>query len=243
MKRIIVMLVAVCAVAVAATACLNSSDDFVGSEYALVSVVDGDASTGEYLIFDDGRRVSIASGIQFVEGIPASKYYPSKETGEARAEISYRTNKTTAIGFDKTINITALSAIDIKRVDDGLPTDIDTYDANVSAIYGVSYAREKYLNIFMEFDCSGQNALARHLFKLVYNPEKTGFYSTAYTNDNYLYLELYHDDDNDTVAYRGGKYVSFYITDELLSLDISSFRGIKILYRKDGLPTVAQFEF
>lgn len=241
MKRFLIMLSAISAVAF--TSCLNSSDDFIGNEYALVSVVDGDAITGQYLIFDDGKRVSVASGMQFLENVPASKYYPSKETGEARAEVQYRVNKSTLVGFDATVNVVALNALDIKRVDTTMPSDIEDYDANVNSIVGVSYAREKWLNIFPEIRCSGQGALQRHKFYLVYNPEKTGFFAPAYKDDGFLYLELHHDDDNDTATFSGGKWVSFYLTDELLSQDISAYTGIKILYRKDGAPEVQEFKF
>ncbi len=241
MKRFLIVFAALSAVAF--TSCLNSSDDFIGDNWALVSVVDGDPLTGQYLIFDDGKRVSVASGMQFLENVPASKYYPSKANGEARAEVLYRVNKNTTIGFDATVNVTSLSAIDVKRVDTSMPADIDEFDANVEAIYGVSYAREKWLNIFVDFLCGGQNKLQNHKFYLVYNPERTGFFAPAYKDDSYLYLELYHDDASDTTPYRGGKYVSFYLTDELISQDISLYSGIKILYRKDGAPYAEEFRF
>lgn len=241
MKRFLVILATFGAVAF--TSCLNSSDDFVGNNFALVSVVDGDAFTGQYLIFDDGQRVSVASGMEFLENVPASKYYPSKENGEARAEVAYRVNKNTLLGFDATVNVQSLSVIDAKRVDTVMPSDIEDYDADIKNILGATYAREKWINIFPEFACSGQGAIARHKFYLVRNTERTGFFAPAYKDDSYLYLELYHDDDNDTMTYSGGKWISFYLTDELLGEDISLYSGIKILYRKDGAPEVMEFKF
>lgn len=241
MKRFLIVMAAFGAVAL--SSCLNSSDDFIGSEYGLVSVVDGDAASGQYLIFDNGQRVSVSSGIQFLENIPASMYYPSKATGEARAEVQYRVNKSTLVGFDATVNVVGLNPIEAKRVATTMPLDIEDYDANINSIVAVSYARQKWFNIFPEIRCSGQGALQRHKFHLVYNPEKTGFFAPAYKEDGYLYLELHHDDDGDTATLGGGKWLSFNLTDELLSENINAYLGIKILYRKDGAPEVQEYKF
>ena len=66
---------------------------------------------------------------------------------------------------------------------------------------------------------------------MVYNTraEHAGMFQNLYNNDGYLYLELYHDndDDGDTNVFSG--YACWKIRSNL-GVDINNYKGIKILY-------------
>lgn len=248
MKNVLKVIVMVVAAAAFATSCLSSGSDYEPRNTAVVSIVDGDAMVGMYAIFDDNKKAYIVNESDFT--VPASSYYK----GEARALIAYTdVNTEPMMGYDYVINISQLVPLKTKPVNVGYSDDITSkYTAGIGMPYyngGITYTRDRFLNIQYEYQCGGASMLDKHDFILVYNPEKVGPFALGYpkTDDGYLYLEFHHSYGLDTSANTSAEnIISFYLTDEMIQKDITSdYFGIKILYRdyKSVDISVATYQF
>ena len=236
MKRVLNVAVMLMAVVVAATSCLNKSGDFVPYNTAVVSIVDGDAMTGLYAIFDDNKKAYIENESDLT--VSTSSYYK----GEARALIAYTDVAMNPImGYDHVINVSQLVELKTKPVQIGLTDDIASkYTAGVNIPYyngGVTYARDRYVNVQFVYQCGGSSMADKHDFVLVYNPTRMGNFALGYpkTDDGYLYLELYHNQGTDTaINSTSENIISFYLTNDMLGEGTnitSDYFGVKILYR------------
>lgn len=249
MKRVISIMAMVATMAVVGTSCLSRGSDYEPRNTAVVSIIDGDAMTGKYAIFDDNTKAYIANQTDFA--VSSSAYYK----GEARALIAYADLATEPImGYDCAINVVQLVELKTKslKTDDIDDEFINKYTAAVELPYyqgGVTYARNKYVNLQFIFRCGGQSMADKHDFQLVYNPEHKGAFALAYptTDDGYLYLELHHNMGGDTSAFAEAETVCcFYMDDETIGKDImNDYFGLKILYRdfKSGDIAVAEYKF
>ncbi len=250
MKRVFAICAMLVGVAAIATSCLWSDDDVYKST-ALVSVVDGDATTGPYVIFESGQRAIVEKGDKLVSNIPASAYYPNKENGEARAVIYYSSEALeNDLLFAGKVNIEALKPVNIKLANMSLPEGMsEEYNDHVLiSNTGITYSRNRYVNLQFLFPTSGLSFDSQHKFELVYNPSRTGFFASAYPEreDSFLYLELYHDAGNDPGRLNYSEnIISFYLDDLMIGRHIpTEYMGIRILYRNDGdLPKMAEYRF
>ena len=249
MRRVFNLCAMLVAVATMATSCFWSGNDEYKST-ALVSVVDGDATLGQYVIFESGQKGLVTKGETLIGDIPTTAYYPDKATGEARALIYYSSELIQGdIFFDGKVQIEALKPVDIKLTHMMMPEgNMEQYNDNVTVYStGVTYTRGKYLNLQFVYPSGGATYDSQHKFELVYNPSKSGFYASAYpeVDNGYLYVELYHDAGND-----GGKVglservISFYLDDLMIGRHIETeYHGIRVLYRDNDSPRMVEFKF
>ena len=236
MKRVFNVIAMVVAVAVSGISCMGGG----GTEYepqntAVVSIVDGNALSGMYAIFDDNKKAYIVNESDLT--VSSSTYYK----GEARALIAYTDAAVEPVmGYDYAINIAQLVELKTKLVQiGGIDEDfINKYQAGVEFPYyqgGASYTRGRYLNIQFVYRCGGASMTDKHDFQLVYNPERVGSFKLGYpkTDDGYLYLEFHHNPGVDSSTHTSAEnIISFYLTDEMINKDIENdYFGIKILYR------------
>lgn len=248
MRKFFTICTMLVAVATISTSCLWSDDDEYKST-ALVSVVDGDAALGQYVIFESGQKALVAKGENLIGNIPASAYYPDKATGEARALIYYTSEVVNDIFFDGKVMIEALKPVNIKLTHMSLPEGMsEEYNDDVLLTYsGITYSRGRYVNLQFLYPSSGSTYESQHKFALVYNVNRTGFFAPSYpkNDDGYLYLELYHNSGNDAgKSSYSETIISFYLDDLMIGRLIpTEYRGIKILYRDNGNARIAEYKF
>lgn len=248
MKRVFGMIAVAFAVAFAGISCMGGGSEYEPQNTAVVSIVDGDALTGMYAIFDDNKKAYIVNESDHT--IPASSYYK----GEARALIAFTEAAVAPVlGYDYAINVSQLVALKTQPVQIGMTEDIiNKYTGGLELPYytgGLSYARNRYINVHFIYRCGGASMADKHDFKLVYNPERKGLFALGYpkNDDGYLYLEMHHNPGLDSSTHTSAEnIISFYLTDEMISKNITSdYFGIKILYRdfKSADISVAEFKF
>lgn len=248
MKNFLKVIVMVVISAAVSTSCLSSGSEYEPRNTAVVSIVDGDAMVGMYAIFDDNKKAYIINESDFT--VPASSYYK----GEARALIAYTdADVQPVMGYDYAINIQQLVALKTKPVQIDWNEDMQSkYTAGISMPYyngGITYTRDRFLNIQYEYQCGGASMIDKHDFVMVYNPSKLGPFALGYpkTDDGYLYLEFHHSYGLDTSANTSAEnIISFYLTDDMIGKNITSdFFGVKILYRdyKSADISVATYQF
>lgn len=248
MRRVFNICAILVAVATISTSCLWSNDDEYKST-ALVSVVDGDATLGQYVIFESGQKAVISKGENLIGNIPASAYYPDKATGEARALIYYTSEAVNDAIFAGKVEIDALKPVDIKLTNMSLPEGMsDEYNDDILLTYsGITYSRNKYVNLQFIYPSSGTTYESQHKFELVYNINRTGFFASLYpqNDDGYLYLELYHDSGNDAgKSTYSENIISFYLDDLMIGRHIpTEYLGLKILYRDNGNARMVEYKF
>ncbi|MBP3290087.1 MAG: hypothetical protein J6L75_03865 [Alistipes sp.] len=248
MKRFFSVMAMAATAMVMGVSCWSSDSDYEPMNTAVVSIVDGDALSGMYAIFDDNKRAFIENGSDLT--VSKSAYFK----GEARALVAYTDVATQPmLGFDHTINVSQLVELKTVPVKMGITDDIiEKYTAGVELPYysgGISYARDRFLNIQYIYRCGGASMTDKHDFQLVYNPERKGTFALGYpkNDDGYLYLELHHSVGADTSTHTSAEnIISFYLTDEMINKDITNdYFGIKILYRdfKSADISVAEYKF
>lgn len=256
MKRFFTVAALLSAVALMMTSCLYGTSSTTTNS-ALASIVDGDALTGSYVMFDNGVKATIVKGENLVGNIPASAYYPDKATGEARAVIHFVQKTSSDDNFVSSLELKGVIPIQIIPAEPKYNQEVaDGYKSWLTG-YGLTYTRDRYLNIQFTYPSSGGTYESEHDFVLMYNPEKQGYFQELYTTDSYLYLELYHDGGLDPAAHvtsgsvsLGESILSFYLTDEMINRDIDKdFYGVRVLYRgrdetsSNIVPRVLEFRF
>lgn len=205
----------------------KKSDTFYMS---LVTLVEGSWSTGNFYVkFDSGETAYVTNAASYT-------FKPTLDN-ESRAIIYYAFEDQTATGFDKVITLSAAY---------GIPTDPvrDIYDhtfgeqskypdrINIEE----AYFAQNYLTMQISFRWGGNSTTSNHSVALVYNSKENheGDFQTMYLDDDYLYLELYHNANNDTESYEYGSYVCYKVKPELLNISLDDYVGIKILYKPVG---------
>lgn len=247
MKRGFYIFAMLLTIATTSTSCMGDKDKNVSS--ALVGVVTGDTTLGSYVVFESGQKGLITKGHELVNNIPDSAYYPDKSTGEARALIYYSSEFVNDVFFDGKVEIEALNTIDIQLTDIRLDESIaEKYKDDISITgAGITYTRNRYVNLQMFYHSADAFFDNEHKFRLVYNTERNGYFAELYpaTDDGYLYLELYHDAGSDAGGnnYRE-RIMSFYLDDLMVGRHITSeYQGIKILYRDGSVARKVEYKF
>ena len=112
---------------------------------------------------------------------------------------------------------------------------IDDHDIGNIADYtaGIAIDEGYYANDWITLDISFpySSTSKEHNVYMVYNTraEHAGMFQNLYNDDGYLYLELYHDNDNDGDTNVFSGYACWKIRSNL-GVDINDYKGIKILY-------------
>jgi hypothetical protein len=197
----------------------------------------GDESLGAYVVFENGQLGVITEGADLLNKIPDSAYFPDKATGEARAWIYYTAELINDLVFDGKVELEALYPIEIQLADMRLPADVDKdYKDDITvSTSNINYTRNRYVNLQLFYKSADPSFDPEHKFKLVYNADRTGFFAESYpkSDDGYLYLELYHDANDDTKKVEYSIYHCYKLTttDANVDIDIEDYKGIKILYK------------
>lgn len=236
MRKLLTMAATLAAVVFTATSCLVSSDDAVQQNWRLISIVDGDATTGLYGIFDDGSLVCIDNNEEII--IPTEYFHK----GEARAMVNFEVANVMTPGYDHTIIVKGLECIKTIDIYNGLEDYIATDYAEGLGVLEATFARN-YITFNIHYRSTAlEDKIKGHDFLLVHNtnPNYEGPHQAAYQRDGFLYLELYHDTNNDVEQYDNIIKRCYLFDPTLLGVDMLSCRGIKIIYKSliDGTSKV-----
>lgn len=225
MRKFLAMAATLAAVMFTTTSCLVNDNDVVQQNWRLISIIDGDATTGIYGIFDDGSTVCIENNEEFI--IPSEYFHK----GEARAMINYEVSTVKQPGYDHTVKVKALECIRTLDIYNGLDEDVVADYIEGIRIHEATFARN-YITLNLHYRSSANDdRIKAHDFILVYNPTQQGPHQDAYQRDGFLYLELYHDTNNDVEQYDNLVKRCYLFDANLLGIDMLSCRGIKIIYK------------
>ncbi len=179
---------------------------------------------GVYVEFDNGKTayVTNASDLQI---------NPSFDS-EVRAMIYYTINEeqSSHAGYDMVITLNMVYGVItdyVRYIDDHDVGNISSYTAGIAINEG--YYANKWITLDIAFPYSSPSK--EHNVYLVYNelPEHQGMFQNMYADDGYLYLELYHDDDDDGTTNVFSGFACWKIRSNI-GVNIDDYKGIKILF-------------
>lgn len=238
MKKII--LFAFFAVAMSVS-CLNTAqwEQQQPDAAGIVTIVDGSYNAPYYVEFDNGSKASVHSNrASATITFPTT---PEVLKGEVRKYIEYYDDGEPLEGFDKSITIAAMASIPTDVVkslkDEEVAKIINTYDDPMSITVAGYAANRDYVTLVLLFYNSSSSNY-NHNFFLAYNPDRTGMYKEVYDAlkpdaEAYLWLELYHDANQDTTMTELDEtYFSVKLDPKVTGVsNHASYKGIKIIYK------------
>ena len=196
-----------------------------------------------YIIFDDGKTAYVTNTNQWAPTFGAN-------VSELRYLISYEIANEQAIGYD--YEVVVLSVKECMPTQYYLPSFADlsidptVYNAgaSVEACY-LSNAND-YMTLMVMYNVDRISMTSAPKLVLVQNTPENSPYKDLYEDDNYFYLELYHNDE----GYAGNTQYSTNLSCKItipggLKQMMSSYSGVKIisLDHNHMQPTVKKFNF
>ena len=233
--------------------CLNLAqwEQKENDDAKIVTIVDGSYNTPYYVEFDTGETAyvtsnSAGSSITF----PAE---PAQMKGEVRKLIFFYYDGEKE-GYDKSIAINSMQDVSTELIklttDDSIKNVLKEHDDQI-AINGVAYAKNrKYVTLELLIYQSLEISY-KHSVIIAYNPTREGAYKEIYENikgtDNYLWLEIYHDNAGDTTTNNVEKiYTSIKLDEETMGIsNISNYQGIKFIHKNfdTNIATIFTYDF
>ena len=227
MKKLFTIIMTMFAALMVGTSC---NDDYKTTLSAIVTIIDGNSSVPYTVRFGDGKSAYVTNTSKF------NFSFPIELDGEQRAIIYYQIEDEVKVGYDYVITLVdagTVSTTTVKTLAEVAET-VAKSEHKVS-IDDASLTDNKYITLVLSF--MGNNPeLNKHKFSLVYNNdlEKNGAFKGSYpkTEDDYLWLELYHDKGTDTEYTRYYNHYCFKIAPKNLGVkELMEYKGIKILHK------------
>ncbi len=196
-----------------------------------VTVVEGSWDIPYYLVFDDGVTAAVEN---YKDWTPSF----TDEWKELRYIVYYTETELVQSGYDKVVNIVAYQPVAISNLenvtDENFTGDngLQNYKASMEISDGYFSPARNYFTMSILIPFS--DASAKHTVKLVRNLSQNSIYKEYYLQDDYLWLEAYHDAGTDTAgASQAGTYLSVKINEQNLGIPKleTSYKGIKIIYK------------
>lgn len=227
MKKLINIALTLCAAVVMGTSCgINEEGTVVYKGFAsLVENIAG-ASTPYYAILDDGKTAFVTNtknwGPTFKPNTPEVRYW-----------LNYEIVNDKAVGYDYEIRL--LSTKECMPTQYYLPSfadsniDAEKYNGAAQVVSCYLSPATNWLTLTVGYNTSNDKMNTPPKMALVQNTPENSPYKDLYADDNYFYVELYHDDSE----YKGTQP---YYTDlgcKLLMPNVTqmmdSYSGIKII--------------
>ena len=195
---------------------------------AMATVVEGTAAVPYYIVFDDGKEAYVTN---------FNEWYPSfSETNhELRYIIAYQITSETSNLFDMEIKLIDVNHIatqngglkEVTATDFTGDYGLQNYKSGASVAACFLTPARDYITLMISF--YGRYGIAVNpKMKLVSNTDRENSpYKELYKDDNYIYLELYHDNS----AYAGEQELNTYWSCKMPDIDniINQYSGVKIL--------------
>lgn len=224
MKKLFSIVMIMASVLALTTSCNKKNSEPMYVSIATLVEAGGLTGGGIYVEFDSGKTayVTNASDLQINPAFD----------NEVRAMIYYTINEaeSTNTGYDMVITLNMVYGVItdyVRFIDDHDIGNIGDYTAGIDIREG--YFANDWITLDMAFPYSSPSK--KHNVYLVYNnrPDHSGMFQNIYSEDGYLYLELYHDNDNDGDSNEFSGYACWKIRSNL-GVNIEDYKGIKILY-------------
>ena len=194
-----------------------------------LTVVEGSWDIPYYLVFDDGTTAAVENHKDWTPSF-------TEEWKELRYIVSYTETDLVEPGYDKVVNITAYRPVAISKLenvtDENFTGDkgLQKYTAKLDILEAFFSPARNYITMSILIPFSDTSA--KHTVKLVRNLGENSIFKEHYYQDNYLWLEAYHDAGEDSDSDQLPTYLSVKIDESALGIGKleTFYKGIKILH-------------
>lgn len=240
MKNLFKIALTMLAVVVIGTSCNENNTKTTYSTF--VTVVEGSWDIPYYIVFDDGSTAVVENRKDWTPSF-------TEEWTELRYIIYYTETDLVEPGYDKVINISAYQPVSTGKVENVTDEDftgedgLQEYKAKLDISEAFFSPARNYLTMSMIIPYS--DASIKHSVKVVRNISGNSEFKEHYVNDDYLWLEAYHDDNEDSDAGQAATYLSLKIDEAELGIGKlqTFYHGIKIIYNSYEEDKVKIFTF
>lgn len=195
-----------------------------------VTVVEGSWDIPYYIVFDDGVTAVVEN---YKDWTPSF----SEEWQELRYIIYYTETDKQEPGYDKVINIAAYQPISVTKLTNVTDEDftkedgLSGFDAELDIEEAYFSPARGYLTMSLLIPF-GDSSI-KHTVKVVRNIGENSPYKDKYVNDNYLWLEAYHDKNDDSDSAQAATFLCMKIDEQALGINKveTAYKGIKVIYK------------
>ncbi len=228
MKNLFRIALTMLAVIVIGTSCNENNTKPTFSTF--VTVVEGSWDIPYYLVFDDGVTAVVEN---YKDWTPSF----SDEWKELRYIVYYTETDLQKPGYDKVVNIAAYQPISITKLTNATDEDFTKEDGlkkfTASLDIQDAYYSPARNYITMSLIIPYSDPSVRHEVKVVRNIGQNSPFKENYIDDDgYLWLEAYHNSNDDDEGLQAVTYLSLKVDEQSMGIDKldTSYRGIKIVY-------------
>lgn len=240
MKNLFKIALTMLAVVVIGTSCNENNTKPTYSTF--VTVVEGSWDIPYYIVFDDGTTAVVENRKDWTPSF-------TEVWKELRYIIYYTETDLQEPGYDKVINITAYQPMSISSVTNTTPEDftkedgLQTYNAKIDILEAYFSPARNFLTMSLLIPYSDSSI--KHDVKIVRNITDNGPYKEHYHSDDYLWLEAYHDNNDDSDNSQIATYLSLKIDEGALGIGKlqTFYKGIKIIHNSYDEDTIKVFTF
>ena len=227
MKKLINIALTLCAAVVMGTSCgINEEGTVTYQGFGSIMENVAGASTPYYILLDDGKTAFVTNTNQWT---PTFK----PNTSELRYLLNYEIVNEKATGFDYEIRI--LGGKECMPTQYYLPSfadsniDVETYSGAAGVEYCFLSPATNWLTLTVNYNTTEGMMTKPPKLALVQNTPENSPYKDLYADDNYFYVELYHDDSEykGTTIYQTHLGCKFMMPN--VSQLMSTYSGIKII--------------
>lgn len=209
-----------------------------------LTVVEGSWDVPYFLVFDDGTTAAVEN---FKDWTPSF----TEEWKELRYIVYYTETELQQPGYDKVVNVAAYQPVAVGKLENVYDKDftgdngLQKYTAYLDISDAYFSPARNYITMSLLIPFS--DASMKHTVKLVRNMSDNSKYKDLYLQDDYLWLEAYHDAGTDSDGIQGATYLSVKVNEPDLGIGKleTFYKGIKILHTSynDGKPKVFTLNF
>ena len=194
-----------------------------------LTVVEGSWDIPYYLVFDDGVTATVEN---YKDWTPSF----TDEWKELRYIVYYTETDLVEPGYDKVVNVVAYQPVSVSRLENVTEEDftkedgLKDYTAKLDIHEGYFSPARNFMTMSVTIPFS--DASSKHTVKVVRNLCENSAYKDYYVQDDYLWLEAYHDAGEDDAVIQASTHLCIKIDEEELGIgNLETFyKGIKIIY-------------
>ena len=228
MKNLFKIALTMLAVIAIGTSCNQNNTKPTYSTF--VTAVEGSWDIPYYIVFDDGTTAAVENYKIWTPSF-------TEDWKELRYIIYYTETELTQSGYDKVINLTAYQPISMSKLTNATVEDFTKKDG-LDEFTSTLDIQEAYFSparnfLTMSVLIPYSDSSIKHNVKIVRNTNDYGPFKEYHNaNDNYLWLEAYHDNNDDSDSYQAMTYLSLKIKEDELGIGKveNNYKGIKIIY-------------
>ena len=210
-----------------------------------LTVVEGSWDIPYYLVFDDGTTATVENHKDWTPSF-------TEEWKELRYIVYYTETDLVEPGYDKVVNVVAYQPVSVSRLKNVTEEDftgkdgLQEYTSELDILDGYFSPARNFMTLSITIPFSDTSI--KHTVKLVRNLSQNSKYKEHYVQDDYLWLEAYHNANDDDRVLQASTHLCIKIDEEELGIgNLHTFyKGIKIIYpsyQNNGEVKVFTLEF